>query len=75
MSGHYGISTVERPIFNVANCVVNESRGQYMHWNTCIQGGKGEIGPDTYGWTAKHDDAAAVRSRYEVVQRLLLLLL
>ena len=26
------------------------------------------------GWTAKNDDAAAVRSRYEVVWRLLLLL-
>ena len=32
-------------------------------------------GPGTYGWTAKGDDTAAIRSRYEVVWRFLLLLL
>ena len=66
---------IERSRFNVASCVILESRGQYLYWSTRIQGGKEERGPGTYGWTAKNDDAVAVRSRYDVVWRLLLLLL
>ena len=36
---------------------------------------RGERSRYIWGWTAKNDDTAAARSRYEVVWRLLLLLL
>ena len=75
MSGLYLVPTVEGSRFNVASCVILEYRGQYIYnRSTRIQGRREERGPGTYGWTAKNDDTAAIRSRYEVVWRLLLLL-
>ena len=66
LSGRYWFPTVERPRFNVASCVINDSVAantwEYSH--TGERGG--ERGPGAYGWSAKYDDTAAARSRYEV---------
>ena len=42
LSGRYRVSTVERSRFNVAICVIHESRGQQIHRSTHAGGKRGE---------------------------------
>ena len=78
LSSRYLFPTVERSRFNVASCVIRGSLAVatiYIEVLAYWGEERREVQVHVCGYNAKNYDTAAVRAKYEVVWRLLLLLL